>query len=204
MSSDDDQDDNDSDSERWVFVPAKLEPLTQAQTKKLRDLYYERGFQRGIQSTYKEVNMDNIGKKISRQQVEKWLKKQEAYQIDLQQNKVYHIKPVVTSKAFELLQIDFIDFNNQPSKGFRYILVIIDVFSKKTWVKLQKDKTMDTTTEKMRDWLTDLLLEFDLPNNGVIEKIQSDNEFKGSFTKLLKDNQIKHIRNRGEVCLREH
>ena len=65
MSSDDDQDDNDSDSERWVFVPAKLEPLTQAQTKKLRDLYYERGFQRGIQSTYKEVNMDNIGKKLA-------------------------------------------------------------------------------------------------------------------------------------------
>ena len=63
---------------------------------------------------------------------------------------------------------------------------------------------MDTTTEKMRDWLTDLLLEFDLPNNGVVEKIQSDNEFKASFTKLLKDNQIKHIRNRGEVCLREH
>ena len=47
---------------------------------------------------------------------------------------------------------------------------------------------MDTTTEKMRGWLTDLLIEFDLPNNGIIEKIQSDNEFKGIFTKLLKDN----------------
>ena len=68
----DSRDDDDSDSDRWVFVPAKLEPLTQSQEKKLRDLYYERGFQRGIQSTYKEVNKDDIGKHISRQQVEKF------------------------------------------------------------------------------------------------------------------------------------
>jgi len=189
--------DDDDDGDGWVFVPAKLEPLTQAQENKLKDLYYKRGYQRGILSTYKEVNSDGVGKPISRRQVERWLKKQEAYQIDLQPNKTYHIKPIVTSKAFELLQVDFIDFVNEPSKGYKYILVVIDVFSKKVWFRFQKNKTMSTTTEAMRDIITDWLMGHDLPNDGVVEKIQSDNEFKGSFTKLLRDNNIIHIRNRG-------
>lgn len=187
---------DDDDSDPWVFVPAKLAPLTQAQKDKLDHLYYKRGFQRGIQSTFKEVN-DGSVKHISRRQVEQYLKKQSPYQINLQPNKTYHIKPIVTSKAFELLQVDFIDLINEPSKGFKYILVIIDVFSKKVWFKFQTNKTMSTTTESMRNFLVDLLIEFDLPNNGVIEKVQSDNEFKGTFTKLLKDNNIIHIRNRG-------
>jgi len=48
----------------------------------------------------------------------------------------------------------------------------------------------------MRDLLLDFLLEGnEYPNDGVPKQIQSDNEFKGEFTKLLEDNKIKHIRN---------
>jgi len=57
---------------------------------------------------------------------------------------------------------------------------------------------MSTTTDKMRDWLLESLMSDDeYPNDGVPKQIQSDNEFKGEFTKLLEDNKIKHIRNRG-------
>ena len=102
------------DEEEWVFKPAAMAPITAKQEELLEELYYDKMFQRGIHSTFYEINK-NLPKpgipRISRNQVAHWLREQDLYQINLQQNKVYHINPIVTQKPFELLQVDFIMYD---------------------------------------------------------------------------------------------
>ena len=41
-------------------------------------------------------------------------------------------------------QMDLIEFRTNPSKGFKYILVLIKVFSRQVWCEPVKDKTPPT------------------------------------------------------------
>lgn len=89
----------------------------------------------------------------------------------------------------DLWQIDLIEM--QPyediNKGYRYILVVIDCYSKYVWVRPLKNKTGVEVASKMKSILN---------KAGYIPKnIQSDHgtEFYNKyFTKLMKDKHVNH------------
>lgn len=51
----------------------------------------------------------------------------------------------------DTLQADLIDMQNyaQNNRGYKYILIAIDIFSKRAYVEPMKDKTAKSTTEAM-------------------------------------------------------
>lgn len=53
----------------------------------------------------------------------------------------------------DTLQTDLIDMQQfkQANRGYRYILIVIDVFSKHAYAKPLKDKTAKNTTEAMEN-----------------------------------------------------
>ena len=72
------------------------------------------------------------------------------------------------------------------NKGFRFLLCIIDIFSKYTWVVTLKDKKGITITDAFQKILKE--------SNRKPNKIWIDNGgeiYNSSFKKWLKDNDIK-------------
>lgn len=81
---------------------------------------------------------------ISRLDVELFIKETELYQISSKHKVIPKVvQPLVTSRPMEHLQADLVDmgafkgFNNQ---GYRYILVMVDLFSKYVWARSLKTK----------------------------------------------------------------
>lgn len=88
----------------------------------------------------------------------------------------------------DLWQADLAEFQlyNKENKGFKFILVVIDCFSKFVWTAALKDKSGPTTTQAMRV----ILKEKRVPKN-----LQTDNgkEFYNSnFKTLMNDFTINH------------
>ena len=60
------------------------------------------------------------------------------------------------SSLNEKWQMDLIEFRTNPSKGFKYILVLIEVFSRQVWAGPCKDKTPDAVEPVLRRLLASL------------------------------------------------
>jgi transposase InsO family protein len=164
------------------------------QEQACHDLFYTQAYQVGINSFYHKVNeLVDDDNKITRRTVEAWLKNQDTYQINVPQIQPKHIKPILTSRPFAHFQCDFVDFSNKPSKQYRYILVVIDIFSKYVWSKSLTNKTMKTTAKHMKDILDEI------GPDRYPRVIQTDNEFKSEFSILCSDHHIKHIQNRSAL-----
>ena len=165
-------------------------PVSTIQEQKLHDLFYNQAYQRGIQSVYAKVN-DNNNHNISRRQCENWLKRQEIYQINAPQMKTKHIKPILASRPFHILQVDLIDFSQKPSGLFKYILVVIDVFTKYVWVRKLTGSTASITTKAMTKILDGIRDKYKDP----VKLIMNDDggEFKANFSILLQSRGIKQI-----------
>ena len=86
--------------------------------------------------------------------------------------------PIVTTKLFERIQVDLIDFRNEPDNIYHWILHIKDHFSKYCQLYPLANKEAKTVANAMTYWLSAF---------GPPSIVQSDNgrEFKGAFKELL-------------------
>ena len=71
-------------------------------------------------------------------------------------------------------QMDLIEFRTNPSKGFKYILVLIEVFSRQVWCEPVKDKTPDAVEPVLRRMLTAL------PQKPAVIFSDAGNEYVGA------------------------
>src|SRR5277367_6378066 len=89
----------------------------------------------GVQALSKESG-------VSVKNVEKWLKSQSAYTLHKPARKRYLTRPYRVSGIDQLWQVDLADM--QPlapqNDGYRFILTVIDIFSRKGWAKAVKIK----------------------------------------------------------------
>ncbi len=76
-------------------------------------------------------------------------------------------------------QMDLIEFRTAPSKGFRYILVLIEVFSRQVWAEPVKDKTPDTVEPVLRRMLASL------PKKPAVIFSDAGNEYVGAVQTML-------------------
>ena len=145
----------------------------------------------GRKRFYKAVKDKYPGAKITQKQVDEYLKRDDSYTLHRPAKKPATFRRVFTKRIGYLYQIDLVDMRKFKSvnKGYSWIIVCIDTFSKKVWCFATKNKTADATTEALRDLLT----------KNRPEKIQTDegisNTFLFTFSKLLAHVAIKNQSN---------
>jgi len=117
-------------------------PLTKEQEDTLHDLYFVKKCFFGrdrLWSLSKQIDPS-----ISRRQVADWLSKQEVSQLFRQKRTTKQIQSTVLSQPYTQFGIDLVDMQSQEYKGYKYILTMIDMFSKKAWAVPTKNKTGKT------------------------------------------------------------
>jgi transposase InsO family protein len=147
----------------------------------LKDIYYDpKTGLVSLQKLYKKLD-----KKIPLSQLKEFLKTQETEQLMRQTPQQKGYKPIVVYSANDQWQIDLIDISKYSkwNSGVKYLMGIVDVFSRKALVVPLQSKSETASS-----------LGFILKNHKPI-LIQTDNgtEFLNKkFQKLLKSHSIRH------------
>jgi hypothetical protein len=116
-------------------------------------------------------------------QIQDFMSKQSAIQVyRTATNYKKHQKFIVSLKPFEMIQIDLLDYQKFASgnRGYKFILIGVDVFTRVAFAELIKDKTPQNVLTTFK--------KFDIKPNAVFH--DSGSEFKGVFLKYLKENDI--------------
>jgi transposase InsO family protein len=173
--------------------------LTDDQEALLEDLYYKDGFKVGRDKLYDELvtKHEKLFEKSpekfpSRRDVMVWLKDQEIHQRFRGAKKSSGISSFRPIKPLHSLSADLIDFTNKPAKNYRYILVVVDNFSRYMWALPITSKKPEATAPAMKRVLDDIMKEF--KKKPAYIQTDDGSEFKADFTKLLESRGIKNQR----------
>ena len=136
-----------------IYKPLNKEILTtREKDEKLSELYDDDkvGVGTGIKSFYNKVADKYVG--IGKGEVGNFLKGQTSYQITKPEPKVVN-KPIITTYPNQRWQIDLIDVESYATKNKnnKYILTVIDNFSKYVFAIGLKSKTAESILEGMMD-----------------------------------------------------
>ena len=122
------------------------------------DQYYRNpkfGFQSAAKLFHK---LRNDNQNITLKQVKDYLNKQEDYQIMQEKKKPTKYNSIVASDPLECVQLDLMVYDRFENKdGYRYIMNIIDVYSRFTGSRALKDKKGSTQLKAIKDILRKIL-----------------------------------------------
>ncbi len=153
-----------------------------------------KGFVHGRNRLYDHLKSSYPGIFTSRDDIGEWLKFQEVNQFFQYQKKPKVVSSMIPRRPFHSLSLDLIDKSNKPSynKGYthRYILVIIDNFSRYLFCYPLPSKSPQTTSIALEKFFNDLERKF--PNHEPIRFMHMDNgtEFFTDFKQILDDKKI--------------
>lgn len=109
-------------------------PLSTQQEDYLKKIYYTDFNYFGRDKLFKLIENQTSVPRIYRAQVALWLKQQKNHQITLHPNKKQtNTRPIRATKS-AILQMDLVDLSSIPDDDYKYILVVIDVFSRYAFV----------------------------------------------------------------------
>lgn len=130
----------------------------------------------GIKATHQEIL--NIQKKFSVKEIHRPI-----YDSVDKQMFITSIYP------FEMVQIDLLDYTKYATrnKNYKYILIGIDIFTRKAFAQPIKEKTPNAVKNAFK--------KFDFGKNILPTSVYHDsgNEFKGDFLKYLDENDIVNL-----------
>ena len=114
------------------------------------EAYYdvkEPGSYGGIDALYRL--MKQRGENVTRKQVVDWLAEQETYGLHKPVRRRFTRRKIYSRGIDYLWQADLVDMSHlvEENDGHRYLLTVIDVFSKHAWVKKLKKKDSKSITE---------------------------------------------------------
>eukprot|EP00996_Jenningsia_fusiforme_P004167 NODE_496_length_2180_cov_18.490380_g456_i0.p1 GENE.NODE_496_length_2180_cov_18.490380_g456_i0~~NODE_496_length_2180_cov_18.490380_g456_i0.p1 ORF type:complete len:342 (-),score=-43.01 NODE_496_length_2180_cov_18.490380_g456_i0:293-1318(-) len=116
------------------------------------------------------------------------LDKQKTYQLH-QQSKIKIKGRIVAFKPYERLQVDLLDMSmfSRQNKGFRWILIAIDIFTRQGFAVPIKRKMANDVRDGFKSILDNIKYK--------VERIDTDDggEFKGSFKKMIQQKDIFHV-----------
>ena len=100
---------------------------------KLKSIYYDIKNPAGFSSISKLAKASGFSKK----KVKEWLKAQPTYTLHRQARKRYPTRKYVVHDIDEQWQADLADVSllAQQNNGYRFLLCVIDVFSRYAWVR---------------------------------------------------------------------
>jgi hypothetical protein len=121
----------------------------------LKEIYTDFGAGGGygsIDSLYRKLKKDGQYN-ITKPEVEKYLMHIDSYSLHKPIKKKFETQRVIIGGVGELHQSDLMDMVSliQYNKGYRYVLVVIDCFSKKAWARNLKTKTGQEMTDALSD-----------------------------------------------------
>ena len=165
--------------------------LTDKDIARLSKLYYEEGYTLGRDAIYSVLKKE-YKKPPSKKDISEWLSKQKLNQVYAQTRKGGSVQSFKPTKPFESLSADLIDFTNKPAQQFRYILVVIDNFSRYMYVEAMTGKTAKKTANAM----SKILEKVEEEQGRRPRYVQADDgpEFKGDYAKLLSNLKIEKRR----------
>lgn len=128
--------------------------------------------------------------KTPRKKILEKLADQNTYVVHREAKRPRYYNPFVLYKKRILLQTDLIDMTNlvEWNKGYKWILIVVDAFSRKCWVRVLKNKTADLVLEKFKEIYKE---------TGPFQRLMSDagSEFIAKqFKAFLRSKKIKFIR----------
>jgi len=145
----------------------------------LKRLYYDTDNMRGRDvinpkvEEYRRYSPQAYGD-LSRRYVQEWLNRQEVHGVFTAGPALANqrsIQRIVTKKPFTRMCMDLVDMATKESDGQKWLLNIIDTFSKRAWSKAMPDKEATTVVEYLGDILAEMRDEY----NVQPRMIQSDN-----------------------------
>ena len=134
-------------------------------------------------------------RKVNKRSVEHWLEKEESYTLHKPVKYDFPRRRVIVAGIDSQWQLDVLDTSRYQkyNDGVRYLLTVIDVFSKYAWVRPVKYKSADAVTEAFHSILAE---------GRVPQKVQSDKgkEFTNAkFQTLLKKSGIEFFTTENET-----
>ena len=118
----------------------------------------------------------------STKQIQEVINNQETYQLNKRQNKPKKFNTIVANGNRDCYQMDIMIYDRFKYHNYKYILVVIDVFSRFVHAKALTSREMDTIMSTIKT----IFKVMGKPNN-----INCDNEFnKKEFNKYCQDNHI--------------
>jgi hypothetical protein len=143
----------------------------------LHDLYFNKNFKYGRDKIFHHISKSLENKDISRRYIANWLAKQEVHQLYTARKPQTDIRPIITSRPGAVLQMDLIDYSNKPSNKYKYVLNVIDVFSRKIWLAPITNKSVEAVIPPLDKIVKGIQKDY------KINIIQSDagNEFKIAY-----------------------
>jgi len=170
------------------------EELSDDQKAFLDQLYFENGVTTGRDKLFYYIKNNHPEFGLTRAQIEYYLKRNEYHQINSRQFKSIHIRPIMSKKPFNLLQMDLIDYARKNTM-YNYVLCVVDVFSRYAWTRRLTSKEDDTVLAGLESIINDI-------GDQDIKIIMSDRgkEFENkAMNEYLRDKGIKHIISIGGV-----
>lgn len=163
-------------------------PLNPEQTEALRKEYYDNNCYFGRDKLFKWMRAKHPELIISKRQINDWLKSQMVHQVLAPKKITKNIKPTILSAPFSQVGIDLFDMQNSEYDEYKYVLVGVDLFSKRGYAVPLKNKQDVTALEGFKELLKQMT---EKPH-----AVRSDNgsEFISDiFKKYLEDEKIKQI-----------
>lgn len=117
----------------------------------IKNIYYDVSHPAGYSSVNKLS--EAMKNKMSKEEIKKWLESQETYTLHKPVYRRFPRNKYVLSNFNELWQADLSDMRSysEYNDGFKYILCVIDVFSKYAFARAIKKKDSITIKENLKD-----------------------------------------------------
>ena len=170
-------------------MPITVGTISPAKLAILNNVYHTQRFFFGRDKLYHHLKENHPTAGISIREVMAFLRAQTNYQRNLPPVQTKHFRPIISQRPLESLQIDLQDFTNKPSYGYRYVLIVIDVFSRFVWARPIKEKTAKAVKVAFAAIFNSIT------DKDTIRLIMSDDggEFKGELKTFIKGQGIKYI-----------
>ena len=149
----------------------------------------------GIDKVWRTLKTKEQFKNIKRKDVKKWLEKQDTYTLHRPVPKVIQRNKVKVGFIDDLWDTDLLNAENlsKYNKNIKFLLIVIDIFSRYLWVRPLKNKTNDEVIKGFKS----IFSEGRLPVN-----LRSDkgSEYTGKpIQKFFKEKDINHFTTNNET-----
>lgn len=174
--------------------------ITEEDDKKIKTAYYDEGATFGRDALWHYLKSKHGKTEApSQRTVMRWLSRQKLHQEFSGTRSGGLTDYFVPVSPFNSLSIDLIDFNFKQARQYRYVLVVVDNFSRKMFAVPITSKRAEISTEGMKKVFENISKAHGEETIKKIAYIQSDDgsEWKSSFDELLKEMGIKRRRTLG-------
>jgi len=149
--------------------------------EELKKIYYnpETGYQ-SANKLYKKIH--NEHPKVTLKQVQNFINKQYTAQVNRQEKKPKEFSSIVAAGPRNNYQVDIIVYDRYEYNHYKYILCVIDVYSRYAAVRAMTNRELPTIIEKFEDIMNEM---------GYPKNLNADNEFnKKAFNDLMKEHNV--------------